>query len=194
MSTTTNLITGQQLLTALGQRLPGRNRLSLPRLAKVTVSVGVGRARENPKLVEIATETLKTITGQRPITTRARKAIAGFKLREGDVVGLQVTLRGRRMWEFVSRLRLVVLPRLRDFRGLARRGFDAQGNYSFGIREHTVFPEVAEENVSILHGVGIVLTTTAATRADGEALIETLGLPLEKPSEGPDAGAGARKE
>jgi len=110
----------------------------------------------------------------------AKQAIAGFKLRQGDIVGLQATLRGKRMWEFLNRLIAVAIPRWRDFRGLPRRGFDQQGSYSFGIREQTIFPEIHEENLAIIHGLGIVLTTTATNRADGEALLEVLGLPLEQ--------------
>lgn len=180
MSRTPFRLTNRALAIAgLLERLPGRNPMSLPQLSKIVVSVGLGRAKESPKLTETAIETLRTITGQQPVTTQAKQAIAGFKLRRGDIVGLQVTLRGTRMWEFLNRLIAVAIPRWRDFRGLPRRGFDRQGSYSFGIREQTIFPEIHEENLAIIHGLGIVLTTTATTQADGEALLEVLGLPLE---------------
>jgi len=158
--------------------MSGRNPMALPRLEKIVVSIGVGRSRENSKLLPDALAALTTITGQRPITTRAKKAIAGFKLRQGDVVGTQVTLRGQRMWDFLNRLVMIALPRIRDFRGLKRTSVDAQGNYSFGIQEHLVFPEIEEENITITHGLGIVFTTTAQNREDGIALLEALGLPL----------------
>lgn len=177
--TTFTIMTSAVALDRLAERFPDRNRMSLPRLTKIVVSVGLGRAKESPKLTETATETLRTITGQQPIQTQAKKAIAGFKLRQGDVVGLQVTLRGQRMWDFLNRLITVAIPRLRDFHGLARTGIDRTGNYSFGIREHTVFPEIREESVITQHGLGIVLSTSAATHADGEALLEVLGLPFE---------------
>ncbi len=173
------LVTAGQVAERLHARFPTRNPMSLPRLRKIVVSVGLGRAKEAPKLQETATDTLRTITGQQPVATRAKQAIAGFKLRQGDLVGLQVTLRGRRMWEFLNRLIAVAIPRLRDFRGLPRSGIDRGGNYSFGIREHTVFPEVREENLALVHGLGVVVTTSATTRADGTALLEALGLPFE---------------
>ncbi len=179
----TLLRTNQTVQPILAEKLANRNVMALPRLEKITVSIGTGRAKDQAKHVEGATEALQVITGQRPIATKARKAIAGFKLRQGDVVGLQVTLRGQRMWDFLNRLIAVALPRIRDFRGLPRHGIDEQGNYSFGIREHTVFPEIEEEKVSTIYGLGIALTTSADTRADGQALLEALGLPFERTNE-----------
>lgn len=175
------LTTAATVTRQLAERFTDRNVMALPRLQKITVSVGLGHAKESPKLTETATETLRAITGQQPTVTKAKKAIAGFKLRQGEVVGLRVTLRGARMWEFLNRLIAISIPRLRDFHGLSRSKIDGQGNYSFGIREHTVFPEVREENLAVVHGVGIVVTTTATNRTDGEALLEALGLPLEVP-------------
>lgn len=168
---------------ALETALPGRNVMALPRLKKITVSIGTGRNKDHDKHVAGATEALRVITGQQPIQTKAKKAIAGFKLREGDVVGLQVTLRGPRMWDFLERLVAVALPRIRDFRGLSRSSIDQQGGYSFGIKEHTVFPEIEEENMTTIYGLGIVLTTSADTKADGQALLEALGLPFERSNE-----------
>ena len=173
-------ISNKSVQTLLTKSLAGRNVMSLPRLAKITVSIGTGKAKDQKKHLEGAVEVLRTITGQQPVQTKAKKAISGFKLRQGDVVGLQVTLRNRRMWDFVNRLIAVAMPRVRDFHGLSLKSIDGQGNYSFGIREHTVFPEVQEENVTTLYGLGIVLTTTAKNRADGEALLRALGLPFER--------------
>jgi large subunit ribosomal protein L5 len=178
MSTTSSVMTRQRAHETLVKTLAGRNPMALPRLEKIVVSIGVGRSRENSKLTPDALAALKTITGQQPITTRAKKAIAGFKLRLGDVVGTQVTLRGQRMWDFLNRLVMIALPRIRDFRGLKRTSIDARGNYSFGIQEHLVFPEIEEENITITHGLGIVFATTATNKEDGIALLEALGLPL----------------
>jgi len=168
----------QTYLSTLTTELSGRNVMALPRLKKITVSIGTGKI-DDKKQLEFAKEALRTITGQQPVETRAHKAIAGFKLRAGDVVGLQVTLRNQRMWDFLERLISIALPRIRDFHGLKLTGFDKQGNYSFGIREHTVFPEIEEERANLLFGLGIVLTTSATNEADGQALMAALHLPLE---------------
>lgn len=176
--TARELVSAATVQTALHQERPSVNRLALPRLCSVTVSVGLSQVRGQEKAITEISATLATITGQRPITTRAKQAIAGFKLRRGEVVGLKVTLRGKRMWEFVNRLVRLALPRIRDFRGLADRSLDRCGNYAFGIREQTVFPEVQEELATVRHGLGIVLTTTAVNQADGRALLAALGLPL----------------
>jgi large subunit ribosomal protein L5 len=177
-TTTRPPVSAASVQAALSDVQPTVNPLARPRLLSVTVSVGLGPVRGQPKAIDEVSATLATITGQRPAPTRAKQAIAGFKLRRGDVVGFKVTLRGKRMWEFANRLILLALPRIRDFRGLDDRGFDQQGNYAFGIREHTVFPEVHEESVTVRYGLGVVLTTTASNRADGRALMVALGLPL----------------
>lgn len=176
--TARGLVSVTTVQAALHQERPSVNQLALPRLRSVTVSVGLSQVRGQEKEIADVQAALATITGQRPITTRAKQAIAGFKLRRGEVVGLKVTLRGKRMWEFVNRLVLLALPRIRDFRGLADRGIDQCGNYAFGIREHTVFPEVQEELVTVRHGLSIALTTTAVNQTDGRALLAALGFPL----------------
>lgn len=167
---------------SLAELLPGQNPMALPRLSKITVSIGTGKISDKKQL-EVAKEALRTITGQQPVETRAHKAIAGFKLRAGDVIGLQVTLRNQRMWDFLERLISIALPRIRDFHGLSLTGFDQQGNYSFGIREHTVFPEIEEERASILFGLGIAMTTSAKDLASGQALLKALTIPLEPSKE-----------
>ena len=180
----TQTMTTAVLLPLMKEALPERNVMSLPRLTKITVSIGTGsHTKDQQKYIDGAVEVLKTVTGQLPVKTKAKKAIAGFKLRQGEVVGLQVTLRGQRMWDFINRLNAIALPRIRDFHGLSTKGIDGQGNYSFGIREHTVFPEIQEENVTTIYGLGIALTTTAKDRSDGEALLRALGLPFERSKE-----------
>ena len=179
----TQTISAKTAQALLKESMAGRNVMAMPRLTKITVSIGTGKAKDQKKHLEGAVEVLRTVTGQQPVKTIAKKAIAGFKLRQGDVVGLQVTLRGSRMWDFLNRLNAIALPRIRDFHGLSLKSIDGQGNYSFGIREHSVFPEVIEENITTIYGLGIVLTTTAKNRADGEALLRSLGLPFERSKE-----------
>jgi len=156
------------------------HRLAVPKITKVVVASGVGRATQNPKALEEVEQTLQEITGQKPKLTRARKAIASFKVRQGAPVGLMVTLRGKRMIDFLERLVHVVLPRIRDFRGLPPQGFDAQGNYTLGIREQLVFPEIPPDQAANFHGLAITITTTAANAAQGRALLAALGFPFEK--------------
>lgn len=149
------------------------------KIVKVVVNAGVGEAVSNPKALEVAREQLEHITGQRPMVTRARKAIAGFKLREGDAIGVKVTLRGKRMRDFLGRLIHVALPRVRDFRGVAP-AFDARGNLHLGIRECTIFPEVDLAQVDALRGLGITVVTTAKTAKETHTLLEELGMPFRK--------------
>ncbi|MGI6103122.1 MAG: 50S ribosomal protein L5 [Patescibacteria group bacterium] len=167
---------------ALTKELGVKNAHAVPRLAKISVNVGTGSRRGTQGLEEIVTRDLALITGQKPVTRTARKAIAGFKLRAGEVVGYAVTLRGKRMEDFFQRLVTVVLPRIRDFRGLPTTGFDGRGNYSFGVREHTVFPEINQDNVREFYGVGITITTTATDNRAAESLLRALGFPLVKRS------------
>jgi large subunit ribosomal protein L5 len=155
------------------------NLMEVPRLEKVVINMGVGDALKDARMLEAATSDLATITGQRPVVTKARKSIAGFKLREGMAIGAKVTLRGDRMWEFVDRLITVAVPRIRDFRGLSRRSFDGHGNYTLGLTEQLIFPEIDYDKVVKVRGMDIVIVTTAKTDDDGRALLTALGFPFE---------------
>ena len=154
--------------------------MQAPRITKVTVNMGVGDAKQDSKLLEAATEQLATITGQRPNVRRARKSIAQFKVREGMPVGVAVTLRGERSYEFLDRLMSVAIPRIRDFRGLNPRAFDGRGNYSLGVREQIIFPEVDYDEIDQVRGLDITITTTAASNEEAFALLEALGMPFSK--------------
>jgi large subunit ribosomal protein L5 len=155
------------------------NLMEVPRLEKVVINMGVGDALKDARMLEAATSDLATITGQRPVVTKARKSIAGFKLREGMAIGAKVTLRGDRMWEFVDRLITVAVPRIRDFRGLSGRSFDGHGNYTLGLTEQLIFPEIDYDKVVKVRGMDIVIVTTAKTDDDGRALLTALGFPFE---------------
>lgn len=151
-----------------------------PRLEKIIVNIGLGRAKDDKKLMEVATNTLTKITGQKPIETTARMSIATFKLREGNKIGLKVTLRGDRMYEFLDRLLTVVLPRLRDFHGVSAKAFDKQGNYSLGLTDQSVFPELSFEETTTAHGLQAVMVIKAQEQAHSRALLEKFGMPFEK--------------
>jgi large subunit ribosomal protein L5 len=150
----------------------------VPKLTKIVVNLGLGEATQNPKLLDNAVTELAAITGQRPAVRRARKSIANFKLRQGQRIGAMVTLRGDRMWEFFDRLMNVSLPRVRDFKGCSPKAFDGRGNYSLGIREHIIFPEVDYDKVEKIVGVNVTICTTAKTDAEGRALLAHLGVPF----------------
>jgi large subunit ribosomal protein L5 len=150
----------------------------VPRLTKIVVNVGLGEATQNPKLLDNVVVELAAITGQRPAVRRARKSIANFKLRQGQRIGAMVTLRGDRMWEFFDRLVNVSLPRVRDFKGCSPKAFDGRGNYSLGIREHIIFPEVDYDKVEKIVGLNVTICTTARTDAEGRALLAQLGVPF----------------
>lgn len=169
-----------ELIPALTKDLAADNLHRVPKLTKIVVSVGVGRAVQDQKYLDNAVATLTKITGQQPIVTKARLSIAGFKLREGQSIGAKVTLRGERMYDFLDRLISIVLPRIRDFHGLSVKAFDPKGNYSIGLSEQTLFPEISYEDAQLLHGIQITLVTTAQDKAEGEALMRALGLPLER--------------
>jgi large subunit ribosomal protein L5 len=154
------------------------NVMQVPRLVKVVVNMGVGEGSKEPRLLDGAVRDLTVITGQRPLVTKAKKSIAGFKLREGQSVGAKVTLRGDRMWEFLDRLLSLALPRIRDFRGLSPRSFDGNGNYSFGLTEQLVFPEVDYDKIEKIRGMDIIVVTTAENDEHGRALLRALGFPF----------------
>ncbi|MCI0571234.1 MAG: 50S ribosomal protein L5 [Myxococcaceae bacterium] len=155
-----------------------RNAHQVPRLSKVVVNVGLGEATANPKLLEQAAVELAAITGQKPLVRKARKSIANFKLRQGQAVGCMVTLRGDRMWEFYDRLVSVALPRVRDFKGVSPKAFDGRGNYTLGLREQIIFPEVDYDKVERITGMNVTVCTTARTDAEGKALLAHLGMPF----------------
>jgi len=168
----------QKLVLQLKQELGYENIMQVPKLTKIVVNMGLGDAVQNPKLLESGVIDLTQITGQKPIVTRAHKSIANFKLREGVSIGCAVTLRGERMYEFLDRLVNVALPRVRDFRGVPENAFDGRGNYSLGIREHTVFPEINIDKVEQVKGFTVSVVTTAKTDAEGRALLRAFGMPF----------------
>jgi len=157
-----------------------KNPFQVPKLTKIVVNIGLGEATQNPKLLERAVEELTAITGQRAIIRRARKSVANFKLREGQAIGCKVTLRGDRMWEFFDRLVSVALPRVRDFRGSSPKAFDGRGNYTLGIREQIIFPEVDYDKVEKITGMNVTICTTARTDAEAKSLLDQLGVPFRR--------------
>jgi large subunit ribosomal protein L5 len=156
------------------------NVMQVPRLEKVVVNMGVGAATAQASLLEGAVRDLTTITGQKPVVTRAKKSIAGFKLREGNAIGAKVTLRGDRMWEFMDRLISIAIPRIRDFRGLNPRSFDGNGNYTFGLTEQLVFPEIDYDSIDQPRGMDITIVTSASTDDEGRALLLAMGFPFKR--------------
>jgi large subunit ribosomal protein L5 len=165
-----------QLIERFGYSTP----MQAPRVEKVTVNMGVGDAKQDSNMLEAATEQLATITGQKPNVRRARKSIAQFKVREGMPVGVAVTLRGERSYEFLDRLMSVAIPRIRDFRGLSRRAFDGRGNYSLGVREQLIFPEIDYDSIDQVRGLDITITTSAGSDEEAMALLEQLGMPFTR--------------
>jgi len=156
------------------------NRLQVPRLKKLVLNVGMGEAVQNVKLLDLAAEELAAITGQRPVITRAKKSIAGFKIRQGMPIGCKVTLRGARMYEFMERLIHSVLPRLRDFRGVSAKAFDGRGNYTLGLKEQLIFPEIKYDSVQMVHGMDITVVTTAADDTAARDLLKRMGMPFRE--------------
>jgi large subunit ribosomal protein L5 len=168
----------QQVVPALMKEFGYKNVMQVPRLERVVLNVGMGEAIQNVKLLESAVTELGLITGQKPVVTRAKKAIAGFKLRQGLPIGAKVTLRSRRMYEFVDRLVTLALPRIRDFRGISPKAFDGRGNYTLGLKEQLIFPEIKYDEVASIHGMDITVVTTAKTNDEGKALLKHLGMPF----------------
>src|SRR5437764_7382282 len=156
------------------------NIMEVPRLEKIVVNMGVGRATQQASLLEGAVTDLTLITGQKPLVTKARRSIAAFKLREGVPIGAKVTLRGDRAWEFLDRLVALAIPRIRDFRGLPPNGFDGRGNYTFGVDEQLIFPEVDYDKIDAVRGMDITIVTTARTNAEGRALLDAFGFPFRR--------------
>jgi large subunit ribosomal protein L5 len=168
------------VLPALMKERGWANPWQVPRLEKIVINMGVGEGRENAKVLDFATADLQSITGQKPIVTRAKKSIANFKLREGVPIGAKVTLRGARMYEFLDRLVNVALPRVRDFRGVPPKGFDGRGNYALGLREQLIFPEIVYDKIDKVRGMDINIVTTARTDEDAKALLTHLGMPFRE--------------
>ncbi len=170
----------QEIVPALMKSLNLDNIMEVPRILKVVVNIGVGEALDNAKALDAAVGDLTQITGQKPIITKARKSIANFKLREGRAIGVKVTLRGGRMWAFLDRLMNIALPRVRDFRGVSSDSFDGRGNYTLGLREQLVFPEIEYDKIDKLRGLEITIVTTARNDQEGRQLLSMLGMPFKK--------------
>jgi large subunit ribosomal protein L5 len=168
------------VIPQLSKDLGLKNPMQVPRITKITVNMGVGEAVADRKVVDAAAGDLAKITGQKPLITKSRKAIASFKLREGLPIGCKVTLRGERMYEFLDRLITVAMPRIRDFRGVSARAFDGRGNYTLGVKEQIIFPEIQYDQIDQLRGMDITITTTAANNEQGRALLEAFNFPFRK--------------
>jgi len=168
----------KEIVPNLKEKLGYKSVMEVPKLEKITINMGVGEAVTRSSLLEGAISDLSVITGQKPMLTRAKKSIAGFKLREGNAIGAKVTLRNNRMWEFYDRLVSLSIPRIRDFRGLSPRSFDGHGNYTFGVTEQLIFPEISYDSVSKIRGMDITLVTSATNDEHGRALLTALGFPF----------------
>jgi large subunit ribosomal protein L5 len=170
----------EKVFPALKEQFKYENSMEVPKLEKITINIGLGEAKDNAKLMETAVEELAKISGQRPVVTKAKKSVANFKVREGMPVGTKVTLRGDNMYVFADKFFNIALPRVRDFKGVSRNAFDGRGNYSMGIKEQLIFPEINYDDVDMVKGMNIVFTTTAKTDEEAAALLSLLGMPFEK--------------
>lgn len=168
------------VVAALQEQFGYKSIMQVPRIEKITLNMGVGEAINDKKLLENATADLTAISGQKPLVTKARKSVAGFKIREGYPIGCKVTLRGERMWDFLERLVSIALPRVRDFRGVSAKSFDGRGNYSMGVREQIIFPEIDYDKIDRIRGLDITITTSAANDAEGQALLAAFNFPFRK--------------
>ncbi len=169
-----------EVVPALKQRFAYKNVMEIPRLEKIVINMGLGDCKDNAKALELAVEELTTIAGQKPLVTKAKKSIANFKLRAGMNVGAKVTLRGDRMYEFADKLVSIVLPRVRDFRGVSTKAFDGRGNYSLGVREQLIFPEIEYDKVEKIRGMEMIFVTTAKTDEEARELLRLLGMPFQQ--------------
>ena len=169
-----------EVVPALRKAFDLKNIMQVPRIQKVVVNIGMGEAMDNPKALEAAVSDLTTITGQKPIMTKARKSIANFKLREGRLIGTKVTLRGDRMWSFLDRLMNTALPRVRDFRGVSGNAFDGRGNYTLGLRDQLIFPEIEYDKIDKLRGMEVTIVTTAKNDDQARTMLQLLGMPFSK--------------
>ncbi|MCI8875286.1 MAG: 50S ribosomal protein L5 [Lachnospiraceae bacterium] len=169
-----------EIVDALVKKFGYKNKLQAPKLEKIVVNMGVGEAKENAKILEAAVKDLETITGQKAVTTKAKKSVANFKLREGMAIGCKVTLRGEKMYEFLDRLVNLALPRVRDFRGINPNAFDGRGNYALGIKEQLIFPEIEYDKIDKVRGMDVIFVTTAKTDEEGRELLAQFGMPFAK--------------
>lgn len=169
-----------EVIPALMERFQYKNVMEVPKLEKIVINMGVGEAKDNPKALESAVREMELISGQKPVVTRAKKSIANFKLREGMNVGVKVTLRGEKMYDFLDKLMNISLPRVRDFRGVNGSSFDGRGNYALGIREQLIFPEIDYDMVESIRGLDVVIVTTANTDEEAKAFLELMGMPFKK--------------
>lgn len=169
----------KEVLKALREKFGYKNNLAVPRILKVVLNVGIGRAKDDPKVMEVAENTLIRISSQKPVVKRAKKSISAFKVRQGMPVGLMVTLRGQRMWDFLTKLVAIALPRVRDFRGLEPKSIDQQGSLNIGFQEHLVFPEIKSDEVEKIHGLEVAIVTSAKSQKEGLELFKSLGFPLK---------------
>ena len=176
-----NELYNEDIVPALMKEFEYSSVMQVPRITKIVVNVGLGEALDNAKAIEFATNDIQQITGQRPVVTRAKKSIAAFKLREGRAIGLKVTLRGERMWSFLSRLIHVALPRTRDFQGISPDSFDGRGNYTLGLTEQLLFPEVDYDKIDKVRGMELSIVTTASNDDEGRTLLALLGMPFRRP-------------
>ncbi len=172
----------EQIKAAMMKEFGYSTVMQVPRILKVTVNMGLGKAKDEPKMIDFGVEELKAITGQAPVVSRAKKDIAVFKVRKGQKIGVMVTLRRERMWEFLDRLINIALPRVRDFRGVSPRGFDGRGNFTMGVKEQIIFPEIEYDNIDSIKGMNISIVTTATTDAEGRALLSHFGMPFRSTS------------
>ncbi len=168
----------QEVIKALSEKFGYKSVMQVPRIVKITLNMGVGEAVADKKVLENAARDMAAISGQKPLITKVRKSVAGFHIREGYPIGCKVTLRGERMWEFLERLIVISIPRIRDFRGLSSKSFDGRGNYSMGVREQIIFPEIDYDKVDTIRGLDITITTTAKTDEEGRALLEAFKFPF----------------
>lgn len=168
------------VVAELQKKFEYKSVMQVPRIEKITLNMGVGEAISDKKVLEAATNDLTAISGQKPLITKARKSVAGFKIREGYPIGAKVTLRGERMWEFLERLISISVPRIRDFRGLNPKSFDGRGNYSMGVKEQIIFPEIDYDKIDKIRGMDITITTTAQTNEEGHALLTAFNFPFKK--------------
>lgn len=170
----------KETVPQLKEKFGYKNDLQVPKIEKVVLNAGVGKGLKDKDFIETVESTLTRITGQKPVATKAKKSISNFKIREGMVVGMMVTLRGQKMWNFIEKLIAVALPRIRDFQGLSLKSLDKQGNFNIGIKEHIAFPEIKADEIEKLHGLEIAIITTAKTKKEGQALLKSLGFPFKK--------------
>ncbi len=169
-----------EVVPAIMEKFQYSSVMQAPRLVKVVLNIGLGEAVQNPKVLDVAVQEMALIAGQKPVVTKAKKSIAGFKIREGMPIGCKVTLRGQRMYEFLDKLFNVSLPRVRDFRGVSKKGFDGRGNYTLGIKDQLIFPEIEYDKVDKIRGMDIVVVTTAQTDEEGRELLSLMGMPFAK--------------